>query len=158
MYKLGQLLKILFLQDTKPKNPKSKLWKVKIGHLICIGCQAVKRSSPSNHNCLTTILKLCFPLLDSKIAMPELNILDRVSLMYFIDVEAYQSINRVNPRYSEGKYTLPYRTRLNNSFHNIPTMMQMNHCHHYNDHLKKYIILMNSKIPPPNWKPNTPNV
>ena len=99
LYKLGQLLRRRFLQETKPKHSKSKIQNFKNGHLIYIIFLAIKHCSASNHNCLRTMLQLCFPLLDLQIAMHELNILDHVSLRYFGDVKAYQSTDRVDLGY-----------------------------------------------------------
>jgi hypothetical protein len=79
----------------------------------------------SIQNGLITMLRLCSSLLDPQAEIPEmieLTILDHVSPRHLSEIEAYQPVDRLNPRYSEGKYTSPYRTKLKKSSHNIPTM------------------------------------
>jgi hypothetical protein len=52
------------------------------------------------------------------------------------------------------------KEKLHDSSHNIPTMMQTNHCLKSIDHqphLKQSITLMNATIPPQHWKSTTPN-
>ena len=85
---------------------------------------------PSYHNRLITMIILCSPLLDPQAEIPEmieLTIMDHVSPRHLSEIEAYQPVDRLNPRYSEGKSTSPYRTKLKKSSQNIPTMTQPNH-------------------------------
>jgi hypothetical protein len=80
---------------------------------------------PSNHNRLTTMLRLHSPLLDPKDEIPERNELtnlDHVSPKNRNEVKVYQLADRLDPRYRAGKYTLSYRMKLNKSSHNIHTM------------------------------------
>jgi hypothetical protein len=84
----------------------------------------------SIQNGLITMLRLRSSLSDPQVEIPErteLTILDHVSPRHLIEIEAWQPIDRIHPRYHEGKSTSPYRTKLNKSSHNIPTMTQPNH-------------------------------